>query len=119
MSNLFFEEDVSLFFTDFAQEIKTENGETFLGIFDDNLVYYNDLYKVYGSNVEFNTARNQYNLLVKNEDIKNFDIKIDDTLIINDKRYIVKFINYNNSGISAIEFLKDDGEIYVDFSDIL
>ena len=109
---LFYENDTNVFFADFAEiVINDKNKKEFLGIFDVEQKIDNE-FKQYGSNIEYNIINTMYNLCVKNEDLEYAEIKINDIILIRNKKYIVKFIQFSITGVSDLKIFEDDDENY-------
>lgn len=93
---MFYEKDNNIFFKDFGIKAN-KNGNEFFVIFD---ISYNES-SIFST---FNSINNsEIFSYVNNKDLKEFNIKVKDILVINNKSYIIKNIKFDNNGISEIQ----------------
>lgn len=94
---MFYAKDIDIFFKDFGETCFNENGDEFKVIFDNEYLDVNP----------FNSSKSISNqdlfCQVKNKDLRAFNIKVKDILIIDGLEYILKNIEYDRNGVSQLK----------------
>lgn len=93
---MFYEKDNSIFFKDFGVKA-SKNGNEFFVIFD---ISYNES-SIFSTFNSINSS--EIFSYVNNKDLKEFNVKVKDVLVINNQSYIIKNIKFDNNGISEIQ----------------
>lgn len=94
---MFYKKDLDIFFKDFGETCFNENGDEFKVIFD------NEYLDVTPFNSNKSMSNQDLYCQIKNTDLRDFNIKVKDILIIDGLEYILKNIEYDRNGISQLK----------------
>lgn len=94
---MFYLKDIDIFFKDFGEKCFDEDFNEFRVIFDNEYLDINP----------FNSSKSVSNqdlfCLVKNQDLKDYNLKAKVIILINGEEYIIKNVEYDRNGVSQLK----------------